>query len=73
MKGEARLTVWSEEHSLVLTAQGKGDLKLVVNITDGGMLRGRLTVEMRLDQSYLPGIIREIDRYFPEPHSNGVT
>jgi len=65
MKGEARLMAWDDEHSLVLTAQGRGDLKLVANISDGSR-RGRLTVEMRLDQSYLPGIIRNIERCFPQ-------
>jgi len=39
---------------------------LVANITDGSTpWRGRLIVEMRLDQSYLPGIIEGIERYFP--------
>jgi hypothetical protein len=66
MKGEVRLTVWSEEHSLVLTGRGTGDIKLVANVTDGSTpWRGRLTVEMFLDQSYLPGIIDGIARYFP--------
>jgi hypothetical protein len=66
MKGEALLTVWNEEHSLLLTGQGTGPIKLVANIIDGsGPRRGRLIVEMLLDQSYLPGIIAEIARYFP--------
>lgn len=66
MKGEAHLTVWNEEHSLLLTGQGTGRIELVANITDGsGPRRGRLIVEMLLDQSYLPGIIDEIERYFP--------
>jgi hypothetical protein len=67
MKGEACLLAWSQEHSVVFSAKGRGDLTLVVNIADGSApRRGRLTVEMRLDQSYLPGIIRDIACHFPE-------
>jgi hypothetical protein len=68
LNGVARLTFWSEEHSIVITGQGRGDIQLVVNVTDGyAPSRGRLIVEMFLDQSYLPGIIQDIAKYFPEP------
>jgi hypothetical protein len=66
MKGEARLMVWGEEHSVLLMGEGMGDIKLVANITDGSApWRGRLTFEMFLDQSHLPSIIDGIARYFP--------
>lgn len=66
LSGEAKLTFWNEAHSITLSGGGKGDVELVVKITDGLPAGAILTVPIHFDQSYLPEIIRAIELQFPE-------
>jgi carbon monoxide dehydrogenase subunit G len=65
LSGEARLEFWSDEHSVILKGTGCGSIEVITKVTDGRAPWGAsLTVKMRIDQSYLPGIIAEIDEVF---------
>jgi len=67
LEGEAKLEFWSEQHSIVLTGTGLGHIRLLANLYGGSPWHARLTVEMVLDQSYLPDLIHGFARHFPEP------
>jgi hypothetical protein len=65
LSGEARLEFWSSEHIVILTGNGRGKIEVITKVTDGrAPWSACLTVKMWIDQSYLPGIIAEIDEVF---------
>jgi hypothetical protein len=66
MAGKATLAFWNEEHAITLTGDGIGGVRLAAKITDSrSPSQACLTVQMFLDQSYLPTIIAGIGRHFP--------
>lgn len=67
LEGEAALGFWSEQHSIEITGLGRGGVRLLANVYGGSPWHVRLTVEMALDQSYLPELIQGLARHFPEP------
>ncbi len=65
LSGEARLDFYMEEHSVILRGNGLGSIEIITRVTDGLVpRRACLTVEMWLNQSYLPAIIADIGEVF---------
>ncbi len=58
MDGNAVLRFSNDAHTISITGNGEVSIDLV----DG--LHGRLSIQMQLDQSYLPHIQRDIERLF---------
>lgn len=66
LSGEAKLEFWMEEHSVVLSGNGKGQIKLEATITDGlNPPSARLELVLLFDQSYLPGWVSDMKVEFP--------
>ena len=67
LSGQARLEFWNQVHLIILTGEENGSIKLTVKIADSfSPSRAKLTVEMGLDQSYLPKIIAGLGQTFPK-------
>jgi hypothetical protein len=54
---------WNEAHSVILKGNGLGGIEVIIKVTDARSV-ACLTVEMWIDQSYLPAIIAEIGEVF---------